>query len=58
MKLFDCQDKSIKLYIWDFANEEERYRAVSSSSYKGHQAFILAYDITDRKSFTEIDYWL
>lgn len=40
----------IKLQIWDTAGQE-RFRGITKSYYKGAQAIILVYDITNPKSF-------
>ena len=50
-------NKIIKFYIWDTAGQE-KYRALSRLFYKDTNAAILVYDITDIKSFKEIqNYW-
>jgi len=38
------------LHIWDTAGQE-KFRAVSTAYYRGAQACILAFDVTDRSSF-------
>lgn len=37
---------------------QERFRAVTRSCYKTAQGIILVYDVTDRKSFESIQYWM
>jgi len=49
-KLFKIKGKVVKLQIWDTAGQE-RFRTISSTYYRGAQGIILAYDITDEKSF-------
>ena len=40
----------IKLQIWDTAGQE-RFRGITKSYYKGANAVIIAYDITNPKTF-------
>ena len=44
------------LNLWDTAGQE-RYRSLNSIFIKDSQICILVYDITNRKSFEELDYW-
>jgi len=48
---------NIKLQIWDTAGQEE-YRALIRSYYRGTAGCILVFDITNKKSFLDIVYWL
>jgi GTPase SAR1 family protein len=46
------------LQLWDTAGQE-RFRGVTKSYYKGAQAVILVYDVSDEKSFEDIvGYWV
>lgn len=48
----------MKLQIWDTAGQE-RFRGITKSYYKGANAVILVYDITNPKSFEDlVSYWL
>eukprot|EP00736_Rhodelphis_marinus_P009150 Rmarinus@m.4274 len=47
----------IKLQVWDTAGQE-RFRAVTRSYYRGSAGVLLAYDITNRKSFLSCQNWL
>jgi len=49
-KAFKIEDKVVKLELWDTAGQE-RFRTISSTFYRGAQGIILAYDISDEKSF-------
>lgn len=51
------QEKILKLQLWDTAGQD-RYRNIVSSYYRGTSGLILVYDITNRNSFTNLDYWL
>ena len=48
---------NIRQIIWDTAGQET-YRSLASLYYKDANAVILVYDITDRKSFEDLSYWL
>ena len=50
-------DQTIKLNIWDTAGQE-RFKTITSTYYKGAHGIILAYDITDRESFNNVNNWL
>lgn len=47
----------IRLQIWDTAGQE-RFRKITSSYYKGANAILVVFDITDRHSFENIHTWL
>lgn len=47
----------VRLQIWDTAGQE-RFRSISKLYYRGANAAILCYDITDEKSFEEMGRWL
>ena len=56
-KQVTLNDKIYKLEIWDTAGQEI-YRSLAKIFYKGANAAVLVYDITDKKSFMEIkNYW-
>uniref|UniRef100_A0A7S1R9U1 Uncharacterized protein n=1 Tax=Alexandrium catenella TaxID=2925 RepID=A0A7S1R9U1_ALECA len=49
--------KKVKLQIWDTAGSE-RFRAITSSYYRGAHGVIVVFDVSDRKSFERVRYWL
>ena len=51
---FDSFNKNIKFDIWDTAGQE-RFRTITSSYYKGAQAVIFVFDITEKKSFESVE---
>jgi Ras-related protein Rab-1A len=51
------KDKKIKLQIWDTAGQE-RFRAITSTYYRIANGIIVVYDITNRESFDQVNYWL
>lgn len=48
---------TIRLQIWDTAGQE-RFRSISKLYYRGADAAILCYDVSDRASFEEMGKWL
>ncbi|KAL2120608.1 hypothetical protein VTJ04DRAFT_4635 [Mycothermus thermophilus] len=50
-------DTLVRLQIWDTAGQE-RFRSISRLYYRGANACILCYSITDAKSFDEMGTWL
>lgn len=55
-KMFKIHDKIIKINIWDTAGQE-RFKSITSAYYKGAKAAIIVYDITNEKSFKNVDVW-
>jgi len=49
-KTFKLKGKVVRLQIWDTAGQE-RFRTISSAYYRGAHGIILAYDVSDEKSF-------
>ena len=48
----------VKIQIWDTAGQE-KFRTITSTYYKGSDAVILVYDVTNEKSYKEIEnYWV
>lgn len=50
-------DTIVRLQIWDTAGQE-RFRSISRLYYRGANACLLCYDITDETSFDEMAGWL
>ncbi|KAG5993662.1 hypothetical protein E4U43_003426 [Claviceps pusilla] len=50
-------DTIVRLQIWDTAGQE-RFRSISRLYYRGANACILCYSITDAHSFAEMGVWL
>ncbi|KAF2191090.1 ras-domain-containing protein [Zopfia rhizophila CBS 207.26] len=48
---------TVRLQIWDTAGQE-RFRSISKLYYRGANAGVLCYDITDPQSFDEMGRWL
>ncbi|MCY3413335.1 MAG: GTP-binding protein [Candidatus Heimdallarchaeota archaeon] len=45
------------LQIWDLAGQEE-YKSLRQDFYKGANAIILVYDVTDQSSCNRINFWI
>jgi len=57
IKTIFYNDKIIKFQIWDTAGQE-RFRTITSSYYRGSNAIIICYDITEYSSFMNVKKWL
>lgn len=53
----DIEGKKIKLQVWDTAGQE-RFKTITTAYYRGAMGIILVYDITDEKSFENIQNWM
>jgi len=50
-------DKLVTMQIWDTAGQE-RFQSLGVAFYRGADACMLVYDITDQKSFDSLDTWM
>ncbi|XP_048476335.1 ras-related protein Rab-13-like [Rhincodon typus] len=57
IKTVDVGGKKIKLQVWDTAGQE-RFKTITTAYYRGAMGIILVYDITDEKSFENIQNWM
>lgn len=57
IKTIELRGKRIKLQIWDTAGQE-RFHTITTSYYRGAMGIMLVYDITNAKSFDNIQKWL
>lgn len=57
LKNIQVQNKRVKLQIWDTAGQE-RFRTITTSYYKGAQAIIIVYDVTEKDSFEHVKNWM
>ncbi|KZF21226.1 ras-like GTP-binding protein RYL2 [Xylona heveae TC161] len=55
--LDSTSDTTVRLQIWDTAGQE-RFRSISKLYYRGANAAVLCYDVTDERSFEEMGKWL
>ena len=56
-KMINIDNMTIKLSIWDTAGQE-RFKSLITVYYRGVDAVIMIYDITNRQTFENIDYWM
>jgi small GTP-binding protein len=56
-KVVTIDNREFKLQIWDTAGQE-KYRAMTPMYYRGAQAAMVVYSITDESSFDAIDSWV
>ena len=56
-KNFKIENNIVKVQIWDTAGQE-RYRSITNAYYKGAKGALLVYDITNQKSFDNLDRWI
>ena len=56
-KVVGYNGQNIKLHLWDTAGQE-KFRTLTTSYYKGANAVIFTYDITDRDSFFQLREWI
>eukprot|EP01107_Rhizomastix_libera_P002881 TRINITY_DN14_c0_g1_i10.p1 TRINITY_DN14_c0_g1~~TRINITY_DN14_c0_g1_i10.p1 ORF type:complete len:205 (-),score=38.77 TRINITY_DN14_c0_g1_i10:44-634(-) len=50
-------DKAVKLQIWDTAGQE-RFRSITRSYYHGASCIMIAFDVTNRNSFLNVERWV
>ena len=56
-RTFSLDKKTLKIQIWDTAGQE-RFKNITSSYYKGAHGVILVYDITNKRSFDDLEIWV
>ena len=56
-KYIKIGDSSVKVLIWDTAGQE-KFQNIAKQYYKGANGVLLIYDISSRKSFERINFWL
>ncbi|KAI8868852.1 ras-domain-containing protein [Ramicandelaber brevisporus] len=57
VKQIELDGKKIKLQAWDSAGQE-RFRTITTAYYRGAMGILLVYDVTDERSFHNIDNWM
>ena len=50
-------NKPIKIHIWDTAGQE-RYRSICNNFYKNSCVIFIIFDLTNKKSFDDLEYWI
>ena len=56
-KIIEIHNKKLSLNIWDTMGHE-RYRSITKNFIKGSNIIIFVYDITDKNSFLELNFWV
>jgi Ras-related protein Rab-8A len=56
VRTLNIDGKTLKLQAWDTAGQE-RFRTLTQTYYHGAAAVILAYDCTDRLTFSSVQHW-
>jgi len=57
IKPVQIDGKTVNLQIWDTAGQE-RFRTITTSYYRSADAILLSFDLSDERSFTNLDAWL
>jgi small GTP-binding protein len=55
-RITTIKGKVVKMVLWDTAGQE-KYRTLIATYYKGAHGFCFVFDVTDRKSFENVDTW-
>ena len=50
-------DKIAKVQVWDTAGQE-RYRSITNAYYRGAEAIMIVFDMTNKESFSNIQNWM
>lgn len=53
----DVNGEDVRLMLWDTAGQEE-FDAITKAYYRGAQACVVAFSLTDRKSYEAVESWL
>ena len=56
-KFMKVKDSTVKVLIWDTAGQE-KFQNIAKNYYKGANGVLLVYDISNRKSFERVGFWL
>ncbi|XP_076440729.1 ras-related protein Rab-13-like [Babylonia areolata] len=56
-KVIEADGALIALNVWDTAGNE-RFRSIRRQQFRETQGIILVYDITDRESYSNLEYWI
>lgn len=57
IRSMEVREKFVKVQIWDTAGQE-KFRSITTVYYRGAKGVIIAYDITNRRSFENISAWM
>jgi small GTP-binding protein len=57
LRTIQHKDKTVKVQFWDTAGQE-RFRSITTGYYRGSNGIIVVYDITNERSFLNVEQWL
>lgn len=57
IKPIQIDGKTVNLQIWDTAGQE-RFRTITTSYYRSADAILLVFDLTDEKTFQNLEAWM
>ena len=57
IKTIEQESRKIMLQIWDTAGQE-RFKNITRNYYRGAHGIIVAFDVTDKESFDNVDKWM
>jgi len=57
LKIININDKKVKLQLIDTAGQE-RFRSIVHAHFRNAEGLIFVFDLTNRESFENINYWL
>lgn len=56
-KILNVAGKNVKLQVWDTAGQES-FKSITRGYYRSAAAALLVYDVTNEKSFRNVERWL
>lgn len=56
-KIIKASNTSVKLQVWDTAGQES-FKSITRGYYRSAAAALLVYDVTNEKSFRNVEKWL
>ncbi len=57
VKKLEIDGTKVKVQLWDTAGQE-RYKSITNTYYKGAKGALLAYDITRKETFENVNKWI
>ena len=56
-KIYIKDDICVKVQIWDTSGSE-RYKAITTGHFRDANLALLIFDLTNKESFHDLDYWI
>ena len=56
-KIMNIENTNVKICLWD-TSDHERFRAITESYIRDVTCVFIVFDLTDKKSFLNVPYWL